>query len=205
MAAPAPTPAAIQEPLPEPLRLPRGSVRGLLALGLMATFGYMLLGSSPATPPATLVNAVVVALAFYFGTRGPSANPAQAPQGATTRWRRPWIVRGLLILGFGGLWGWYVVRGIDVPSVLTEVVEVLGGYVAGAVLSWAFHRRAFETPARRRIALIFRDLSAVGALGLTAFACYAFVTGIAGAFSSQVEQALSLVITYYFGSRVIAH
>lgn len=204
MAAPPPSAATIPEPLPEPLRLPRGSVRGLLALGLMATLGYVLLQAPTSTPPEVLVNAVVVALAFYFGSHGPSAAPVQAPS-AGKGLRRPWLVRGLLVLGFGGLAGWFYWKGGDVPQVLKEVLLVLGGYVGGALLSWVFHRRAHETPARRRIALIFRDLSAAAALGLTAFACYSFVTGIAGTFSTDVEQALSLVITYYFGSRVIPH
>lgn len=203
MAAPANVEPPVPELLPEPLRLPRGTVRGLLALGLMGTFGYMLL-RTPATPPPVLVNAVVVALAFYFGTRGASAGTPPASAGAPRGLRRPWIVRALLLLGFGGLAAWLYWTGATLPPELLQVLEVLGGYIVGAVLSWFFHRRALETPLRRRIALVFRDLTAVGALGLTAFACYSFVTGVAGTFSTDVEEALSLVITFYFGSRVLA-
>ncbi len=186
-------------PLPEPLRLPRGTVHGLLALILMATFVYLLNRDSSA--PVVLVNAVVVCIAFYFGTHGPTAAPGPMPT------RRPKIVRGLLLLGFAGIGGWFLYEGkplSDLP-VLVEIWEVLGGYVLGLTLAWLFHRRVHESPARRRIALVFRDLSALGALSLTVFACYSLATGIAGGLSYYVEQALSLVITYYFGSRVIPH
>lgn len=93
----------------------------------------------------------------------------------------------------------------QLPSPLVEIWEVLGGYLLGLTLSWVFHRRAHETDARRRLATVFRDLSALGALGFTVFACYAMATGLVSAFGQTVEQGLSLVITYYFGSRVIAH
>lgn len=203
MAAPA-TPSLSPAPLPEPLRLPRGSVHGILALTLMGTFAYLL--TRDTTAPTVLVNAVVVCLAFYFGSH-PSASkpapgvPAVGPSG------HPRIVRALLFLGFAGLAGWFVRSGVawsSLPPALQEIWEVLGGYLLGLSLSWFFHRRVHESPVRRRLAMLFRDLSAIGALGLTIFACYSLATGIAAGFSYYVEQALSLVITYYFGSRVIA-
>ncbi len=204
MSAPAPPPTRAPGPLPEPLRLPRGSVHGLLALALMGTFAYML-RRTVAAPPTVLVNSVVVVLAFYFGTRGPTSGmpvPAGIP---AVGLRRPRVVRGLLLLGFGGLAGWLVWTGSSLSPEFLQVLEVLAGYVLGLTLSWAFHRRAHESLTRHRIATVFRDLSAVGALALTAVACYSFVTGTLGTLSSDVEQALSLVITYYFGSRVIPH
>jgi len=198
-------PPSVPEPLPEPLRLPRGTVRGFLALALMGTFAYLMLRDAAA--PTVLVNAVVVVLAFYFGTHTPLAGIAGVPAGERPIWRRPRVVRGLLLLGFVGLAGWFLRMNLSLsalPSELLEILEVLGGYVLGLSLSWAFHRKAHESSLRRRIALVFRDLSAAGALGLTGFACYALATDIIGVFSGYVEQALSLVITYYFGSRVIS-
>ncbi len=208
MASPA-IPAVPSAPLPEPLRLPRGTVHGLLALILLGTFGLLLLRStSPAqvSVPQVLVNAVVVCLAFYFGTHPASSTPLPGVPAQPGRWR-PRIVRGLLFLGFAGLAVWFLRSGLawsSMPPELQEIWEVLGGYLLGLSLSWLFHRRVHESPLRRRVATLFRDLSALGALGLTAFACYSLATGIAGGFSTYVEQALSLVITYYFGSRVIA-
>ncbi len=199
-----PAPVA-PSPLPEPLRLPRGSVHGLLALVLLGTFVYILTRSTPAPQvPQVLVNAVVVCLAFYFGSHGPNPPGLAAAPGTG---RRPKVVRGLLLVGFAGLAGWFLYSGTplgQLPAPLVEIWEVLGGYVLGLTLSWAFHRRAHETLTRRRLATLFRDLSALGALGFTGFACYAIATGLATSFGQTVEQGLSLVITYYFGSRVIA-
>ncbi len=193
------------EPLPEPLRLPRGSVRGFLALALMGTFAYVLLQAG--TAPAVLVNATVVVIAFYFGTRPHPTTPGTPDIAAVSGWRRPRVVRGLLLLGFVGLSFWFLRSDFSwsaLPDPLKQLLEILGGYVLGLGLAWAFHRRAHESRWRRHLALLFRDLSAAGALGLTGFACYALATGTAGVFSGYVEQGLSLVITYYFGSRVLA-
>ncbi len=207
MAAPSP-PASPPAPLPEPLRLPRGTVHGLLALVLMGTFVYVLT-RNPATAqaPQVLVNAVVVCLAFYFGSHGTATSTPGAAPGTVAPSGHPRIVRGLLLLGFGGLAGWFVYSGKPIsgfPESLVEIWQVLGGYVLGLTLSWVFHRRAHLSDARRRLATLFRDLSAAGALGFTVFACYAIATGLSTAFGQTVEQALSLVITYYFGSRVLA-
>lgn len=206
MAAPAPPPASPPPPLPEPLRLPRGSVHGFLALMLLGTFGYLMV-SNGSVPPV-LVNATVVVLAFYFGSRGFQVQTPRGQPVVESRWRRPWVLRGLLLLGFGGMAGWFLRTGLAysaLPAPLQQVLQILGGYVLGLTLSWAIHRRAHESSLRRRLALLFRDLSALGALGLTGFACYALATGVLGTLSSDIEQALSLVITYYFGSRVLAH
>ena len=172
----------------------------------MATFAFLLTRDS--TTPQVLVNAVVVCLAFYFGTHAAMSTPTVVPGIPATPSRRPRIVRGLLVLGFAGLAAWFFRAGVPttpIPPELVQIWEVLGGYLLGSTLSWVFHRRVHETPLRRRIALVFRDLSAAGALALTLFACYALVTGLVTTFGGYVEQGLSLVITYYFGSRVIAH
>lgn len=172
----------------------------------MGTFAFLILRDS--TAPTVLVNAVVVALAFYFGTHTPMGGAATVAAAAQPTSRRPRIVRALLLLGFVGLSGWFLRTNVSLsalPPELLEILEILSGYVLGLSLSWVFHRRVHETPLRRRLALVFRDLSAFGALGLTGFACYALVTGLIGGSSGYVEQGLSLVITYYFGSRVIAH
>ncbi len=207
MAAPSlAAPAAA--PLPEPLRLPRGTVHGLLALVLMGTFVYVLIQNSTTTQvPQVLVNAVVVCLAFYFGSHGTAVPKPGAAPGTMPPSGHPRIVRGLLLVGFGGLVGWFVYSGRPIgslPAPLVEIWQVLGGYLLGLTLSWAFHRRAHLSDARRRLATLFRDLSAAGALGFTIFACYAIATGLSTSFGQSVEQALSLVITYYFGSRVLA-
>jgi hypothetical protein len=91
------------------------------------------------------------------------------------------------------------------PPDLRSVLLVLGGYVSGIVVSWLVHRRMTESPLRRRMTTIARDAIAVGALALTAYSCFALATGPATGFANRVADALSLVVTFYFGSRVIGH
>ncbi len=190
--------------LPEPLRLPHGSVRGAIAIVVAAAYGYVLLQGG--TVPNVLVNAVVVVIAFYFGSRATSTPPTVPPGQPAPH--HPRLVRILLFLGFAGLTAWFLshdpsLQGI--PPALLAVLEVLGGYVLGATASWLVHRRAHETRVRHRLATVFRDVVAAGALGLTAYICFALVTNQQGVFAGRADQALSLVVTFYFGSRVIGH
>src|SRR3989304_3697125 len=83
-------------PLPEPLRLPRGSVRGLLAVAVSLTFGYLLVRGFPREP--VVVNAVIVAIAFYFGSGAVRSSTGATP---TDREGRR-FVRVLILLGSGG-------------------------------------------------------------------------------------------------------
>ena len=205
MAAPpsAPLPEHLQR-LPEPLRLPHGSVRGVIAILVTAGYGYVLLQGGKV--PEVLVNSVVVVIAFYFGTHVASTPPPATPGQPTPH--RPRLVRVLLLLGFLGLAGWFLRQGVsltNIPADLLAVLEVLGGYMAGAVVSWIVHRRAHESSGRRRLATVARDILAAGALGLTGYICFILVTGQSSVFANRTADALSLVVTFYFGSRVIGH
>lgn len=194
--------------LPEPLRLPHGSVRGTIAIIVTAAYGYVLLQPG-ASVPVVLVNAVVVVIAFYFGSRAVSTPPVVLPgQPALPVPHHPRLVRILLFLGFAGLAAWFLSRNPSlqgIPPALLAVLEVLGGYILGATASWLVHRRAHETRVRHRLATVFRDVVAAGALGLTAYFCFALVTNQHGVFADRADQALSIVVTFYFGSRVIGH
>jgi len=190
--------------LPEPLRLPHGSVRGAIAVVVAAAYGYALVFQKSVVPNV-LVNAVVVVIAFYFGSHATSTPPTVPGQPVP---HRPRLVRILLFLGFAGITAWFLLHDPSlqsIPPALLAVLEVLGGYVLGATASWLVHRRAHESHVRHRLATIFRDVVAAGALGLTAYICFALVTNQQSVFAGRAEQALSLVVTFYFGSRVIGH
>ena len=197
---------AVSPPIqfPEPLRLPRGSVRGGIAVVVTATYGYLLILRT--TVPTVVINAVVVVVAFYFGSHA-TATPPRSPS-APPPPHRPRLVRALLLLGFLGLAGWFLWQNptlSGIPTALTAVLEVLGGYVGGYAVSWLVHRRAHTSHVRTRLATFFRDATAFGALALTGYICYALATHQVSAFAGKAEDALSLVVTFYFGSRVIGH
>src|SRR3989475_11631021 len=86
-------------PGPEPLRLPHGSVRGTIAIFVTATYGYRLLQGK--LVPAVVLNAVVVVIAFYFGTHTATFKPAVPPGPPVPR--PPRLVRALLFIVFAGL------------------------------------------------------------------------------------------------------
>ncbi len=191
-------------PLPEPLRLPRGSVRGLMALVLVLTYVVLLLRPG-GTVPTVVVNAVVVIIAFYFGSSAFHQARVGGPGNAQAR---PRLLPALVFVAFSALAGWFLYSSPSLaafPASLLQIWEILGGYVAGRTVSWIVHRRAHESPTRRRLAMTFRDVSAAGALILTGYIGYSFITAQSGILAGQAEQVLSLAITYYFGSRVIAH
>jgi hypothetical protein len=176
----------------------------MIAIFVTATYGYLLLQGK--TVPVVVVNAVVVAIAFYFGTHTATSRPAIPPGQSVPG--SPRLVRALLLIGFAGLALWFFSQRLsygDVPPQLVAVLEVLAGYVLGVAASWIVHRRAHISSARTRLATAFRDIVAAGALGLTAYICYSFLTGGTSIFASRTEDALSLVVTFYFGSRVIGH
>jgi len=183
----------------------------LIALVVTSTYGYLLLRVTPV--PSVLINSVVVVLAFYFGTRAAASprvpgDPRAPPGGLAASPRRTRVVRGILLVAFLALAAWFLRTDPSwsgLPPELRSVLEVLGGYVAGMTVSWLIHRRAHETTGRRRLATVARDLLAAGALVLTAYASFALATGLATVFADRVGDALSLVITFYFGSRVISH
>src|SRR3989475_11436781 len=118
--------------IPEPLRLPRGSVRGTIALIVTATYAYLLLQDKPV--PSVLVNSVAVVIAFYFGSRatpGPPVPPApgQPPTFVVPAPRRTKVVRGLLLIGFLGLAAWFFTTNgpaVDTPPAATAALEVVG-------------------------------------------------------------------------------
>jgi hypothetical protein len=192
-------------PLPEPLRLPHGSVRGAIAVFVTLTYGYLLL--QKVALPTVVVNAVVVVVAFYFGSHAASTPPGTTPSQPVAHPSR--LVRILLLVGFAGLAAWFFRLNAPLaglPVELIAVLEVLAGYVAGATVSWLVHRRARESATRSKLATIFRDLTAIGALALTAYICFGLASGrIELFFGHRPEDALSLVVTFYFGSRVIGH
>src|SRR6266581_3993443 len=136
--------------MPEPLRLPHGSVRGAIAIVVAAAYGYALVFQKTVVP-TVLVNAVVVVIAFYFGSHATST--AATVPGQTTP-HRPRLFRILLFLGFAGLTAWFLVHDPSlqgIPTALVAVLEVLGGYILGATASWLVHRRAHESHGRVRL------------------------------------------------------
>lgn len=188
--------------LPDPLRLPLGTVRAAIAIMVTATYAYLLIERG--TVPTVLVNSVIVIVAFYFGSRAARPSPGVTPS-TTVPPRRPRVVQGLLLIGFAGLAAWFLRLDPSVaslPQELLSVLEVLAGYVAGLLVAAILQRRIDVSSFRRRFATLARDLIALGSLGLTGYLCFTLASGQTGLFGDRAEEVLAIVVTFYFGSRV---
>src|SRR2546428_2403452 len=131
--------------LPEPLRLPHGSVRGAIAVVVAAAYGYALVFQKTVVP-TVLVNAVVVVIAFYFGSHATSTPPTAPGQPAP---HRPRLVRILLFLGFAGLTVWFLVHDPSLPGIppaLVAVLEVPVGHILWGTASSLVHRLSHASP-----------------------------------------------------------
>lgn len=82
---------------------------------------------------------LIVSAAFLWGSVWPDRG----------RWRPLVIgvgIAGIVLIGYGSTLGGLLGRDLDVPSPLTSLPLLLGGY-AGALLSWAVSRRKGQGPA----------------------------------------------------------
>ncbi|MBS3821503.1 MAG: hypothetical protein GVY16_04260 [Planctomycetes bacterium] len=183
----------------EPLGLPRGSVRALVALGLSATCWALVAGCRD-LPPA-LLSLTLTVIGFYFGFRSHTDPRDDRIYDAWIHREQPLnlpggIIRVVLVLGFGisGLVlysrGW--LNHIDV----LEFFAILTGVVAGYLLSKVM------TPLKRsRLYDIWRHVRALLVLAATALAAVMALQGSWTIHGGRPFMLLTAGISFYFGSR----
>jgi len=182
-----------------PLGLPAGSVRALLALILSATLWYLI--AKDRLVPDYLADTAFLAVAFYFGARTsdeeakserPRRQPLFLPRG---------IVRGVIALGFFGVYGllWYQQRAI--PDYITAIAELLLGYVVGVAVSVAINSSAKRSSPGMRSA--FGHARALLCLVGVSFLSLAAVLGFNDAVPPIYITALQFLVSFYFGSRAV--
>lgn len=201
------------EPKPRhPLRLPRGSVRAVLALAVAGTTYWLLahpsLLSNDALPPY-LAGALPLVLAYYFAARS-NAAPDGAPKEKGLRGRPLWLpggtIRALLALGFFVAAGFYAfgvgaqnLLGSKVGPFLLEVAVFLAGQLSRAVLDRVTKDK--PAPAWR---VLFGDVKAIVAI-LSAAGLVLVHTLPDGTLPAALQDAFAkafpLVISFYFGAR----
>ena len=187
-------------PSPQPLGLPRGSVRATLALVLCGSLWYLVARGQPVAE--TIANAAILVIAFYFGVR--STMPA-APVGAPTTWQPLYLPRGtvrsILLLGFFGViaLAWYRSRSLN-PALLL-IGQVLVSYVAGVALSAITSRRPRPVRGPSLAVAAFRHAIAIAAVGTTVLVCGSVLFD-QPALPPIAQNALAWVVSFYFGSRV---
>lgn len=182
-----------------PLGLPLGSVRALLALILTATLWYLILRER--LVPVYLADTAFLAVTFYFGARtsdeekrseAPRRQPLFLPKG---------FVRGLIVAGTFGVYGylWYSGRGI--PDALRVIFELFIGYTAGVVVSGVV--RAGARAAQPGALAAFGHARATLCLVGVSFLCIAAVFGADAVVPPIYLTVLQFLVSFYFGSRSV--
>ena len=178
----------------DPLSLPRGSIRAILALALLGLLSFFLLSDREA--PLSLAFVSLLVLGHYFGARvGQSEYPGRPPLFLPRGCIRI-IVIGLLLTVTWFMWEDDRLRfGLDDREV--AVVLIALGLVAGYLI-----RVCLDFVTRGRMARprrLFENVKAILALMAVAILIIACAT------EREESETLALVVTpfiaFYFGSR----
>lgn len=196
-----------EAPLPEPLGLPRGSIRALVALAVSATCWWLIFRS--ASLPAALVSLVLAIIGYYFGLRSGRAVYAPAspqassvgPASVAGKAREPLglpagAIRTVLVVGFlaAGLKAFAGDALADESHL--EVFLVLGGMIVGHLFGRVLRRSAGRGV---RVAV-----NHVGGLVVLAAAVALAILLLTRPDIPQLPRAINVlacVVSFYYGSR----
>ena len=185
--------------LPEPLYLPKGSIRALTALA--ASAGCWALMVMDRDVPGSLLGLVLTVLGYYFGFRvrvkasgsrmyDPAAvrtQPLNLPGGA---------IRTLLILGFAVAGGALIAWGRIGESKYQDFFVILAGMVAG----YAFGK-VFTVARVGRVMVAVNHLKGLIVLAAAGYLAYLFISGEHTHLPAPAVSGLCAVVSFYYGSR----
>ena len=180
----------------DPLKLPRGSIRALVTLLLLATFWILLLLGHP--PPVVLGYLVVLIVAYYFGSRsgqmgGQGRPPLYLPRGS---------IRAIILIGsaVAGYFSWQLGRlelAPDQPSfgVLILTGALLLGFLVRKLADLVSRGKA--TPPRRW----FENLKSIVVLMAAVLVATLSTFRPDDAGSQNLLLIAGPIVGFYFGSR----
>ena len=184
--------------LPEPLFLPRGSIRALVTMAI-ALSCWMLIFMGKEVP-GYLLSLLLTVIGYYFGFRKKIETAESRILDATVREEEPLFlphgfIRVVLILGF-------VISGIVLLAKgklkeldYLEFFVVLVGLIAGYVFA-----RVFSDYQGTPSYILFNHLKGAIVLAAAGYLAYLLLSGNQ-AESDYTAMSLSAVISFYFGSR----
>jgi hypothetical protein len=186
------------ERYPEPLWIPRGSVRAFCSVLLAGCFWLMVFGGRPV--PVYLLTLLLAVISYYFGFRvkikaseghvyDPTAeemDPLYLPGGC---------IRGLLTIGFTVAAAVMAVKGRLTETRYAEFFMILAGLIVGHFFSRALRRASGAVRAN------VGHLKALGVIGCTLVLVALLLTGEAQGGNPMVPLGLAAGVSFYFGSR----
>lgn len=184
------------------LGLPAGSVRALLALGVVGTVCGLLVRAPDEPPPEALESLLFVVLGHYFAARAQA--PADRSDGPPPLWLPRGSIRLLLIAGLVGV-GVVVLRQEGAAAQRGVVTLALAAaFVLGLLLTrvtrWLQRRIGGSSRVLEDMRAIV-GLVAIGALAIHAFFHVLPDSATVGVGRLGLEQGLAALVGFYFGSR----
>jgi hypothetical protein len=185
--------------IPEPLWIPRGSIRSLTALS--AAFSFFILAARGAEIPAALLALLLTVVGYYFGFRARMKAARSRIFDASARPQEPLYlpggsVRTLLILSFAVAGIFLHRQGLLGKERYLEFYVLIGGLVAGyavaKIAAGAAESRAFE---------VFNHLKGAVVLAASFSLAYLFVSGDWARLEPVHLALLCAVVSFYYGSR----
>jgi len=185
--------------VPEPLYLPRGSIRALVTLATAGSAWALLLLGRPV--PEAVFSLLLTVIGFYFGFRSRSDSPDDRVYDATVRQTQPlflpggWI-RTILILGFlvSGIIVYRQGRLAELPYL--DFFIILFGLIVGHLIGRLFGRRRSSS-----LSILFNHAKGALVLAAAGLLCVLLLTGQYTALPGKVVAILAATISFYYGSR----
>ncbi len=184
--------------IPEPLYLPKGSIRALVTMAAALSCWMLIIMGREV--PGYLLSLLLTIIGYYFGFRKKIETAESRILDATAKEEEPLFlphgfIRVVLILGF-------VISGIVLLAKgklkeldYLEFFVVLLGLIAGYMFA-----RVFSDYQGTPLYIFFNHLKGAVVLAAAGYLAYLLLSGNRGS-SDYVAMTLSAVMSFYFGSR----
>ena len=185
--------------IPEPLYLPKGSIRALTAIAMAVSCWALIFMSRDV--PGALLSLVLTIIGYYFGFRAKVKAAGSRIFDASARpteplFMPPGAIRAILILGFVASGAFLIAHGRLAELKYLEFVVVLGGLIAGHIFGLILERVG-ATP----MTLLINHVKGAAVLAVAAYLSYLLLGGGYAAVAPALLTALCAFVSFYFGSR----
>ena len=185
--------------LPEPLYLPRGSIRALTALTMAASCWVRILTGRDV--PGSLLSLLLTIVGYYFGFRTKVKAAGSRIFDPSVKAREPLglpagVIRWILIAGFVASGLVLFGRGRLGEAKYLEFFLVMGGLIAGQLFG-RLSRPLRETPT----GVAINHLKGVAVLAVAALLMLHFIAGLFAGMPAPAAAVLCAVVSFYYGSR----
>jgi len=190
---------ASPESIPEPLHLPRGSLRALTAMG-MSLSCWALIGQGRDVPGG-LLSVLLTVIGYYFGFRIRVKAAGSRIYDPTAREVAPLylpggVIRWVLIVGFAIAAGMLHSRGHLARLKYLEFFVVLAGLILGYVFAKIFTRHPGSP-----VALAINHVKGAAVLAVAGYLTVMFLSGRYEGIPPTMLTVLCAAISFYYGSR----